>query len=48
MTSTGADAFESGSLTNASAPVCFKFTAAGSFPFRCNIHVSMTATVTVQ
>ena len=50
MTSTAAssDAFDSGTLTNTSPPVCFQFTAAGGFPFHCSIHTSMTATVTVQ
>jgi plastocyanin len=27
---------------------CVRFTAAGSFPFHCSIHSSMTGTVTVQ
>ncbi|MCE9576346.1 MAG: hypothetical protein K8W52_24575 [Deltaproteobacteria bacterium] len=50
MTATAAssDAFDSGTLTSTSDPVCFQFTAAGGFPFHCSIHTSMTATVTVQ
>lgn len=44
--STG-DTFDSGTLDNTSDHVCFKFSAAGSFPFHCMFH-PMTGTVIVQ
>ncbi len=39
--------FESGNL-NSGATYSHKFTAAGSYSYKCSIHPSMTATVTVH
>ncbi|MCW5806444.1 MAG: hypothetical protein KIT31_29035 [Deltaproteobacteria bacterium] len=43
----GANA-DSGFVVGFGATACLKFTAAGTFAFRCNPHTSMTGTITVN
>src|SRR5258708_6949903 len=41
-------AFDSGSLAGGATSAAIKMTAAGTFPYHCSIHPSMTGTLTVN